>query len=151
MAYWRLFYHFVWTTKNGDPLMTRELEPHVHRYLMSKGSELGAIMLALNGIENHLHVVVALPPRISPADFVKRLKGSSSRFVTRQFDIPFGWQEGYGVFSISEGDVEAVVAYVRAQKERHRGGRLAAGWERMTAENDRPGLLGEIDQPRLAD
>ena len=67
MAYWRLFYHFIWTTKNREPLLTPDLELHVHRYSMSKGGELGALIFALDGVEDHLHVVAAVPPRLSPA------------------------------------------------------------------------------------
>jgi putative transposase len=140
MAYWRLFYHFVWTTTNREPLLTAELQPHVHRYSMSKGGELGALIFALDGVEDHVHVVAAVPPRISPADFVKRLKGASSRFVTKRFDVPFAWQKGYGVFSISEGDLQRVVAYVKGQKEHHRRGTLVAAWERMDVEDDGPTL-----------
>ena len=142
MAYWRLFYHFVWATKNREALLRPELEPHVRRYSMSKGSGMGALMFALNGMEDHLHVVAALPPRVAPADFVKRLKGSSSRFVTAEFDLPFAWQKGYGVFSITESDLERVVAYVKDQKQHHRQGTLVAAWERMNVEDDSPRLAG---------
>lgn len=138
MTYWRLFYHFICATKNRASLLTPELEPHVHHYCTSKARELGALMFAINGVEDHLHAVAALPPRISPAEFVKRIKGASSRFVTKRFDVPFVWQEGYGVFSVSESDLEKVVAYVNAQKEHHRGETLVAAWERMTVEDDSP-------------
>ena len=138
MAHWRLFYHFVWGTKNREPLLRADLQDHVFPYLMSKGKDLGALMLALNGLEDHVHVVAAVPPRVAPAEFVKRLKGASSRFVTRQFDLPFGWQEGYGVYSVSEPDVRKVIDYVVAQREHHRNRTCAAVWERMTAEDDRP-------------
>ena len=140
MAYWRLFYHFVWTTKTRAPLLTPELEPHVHRYLTSKGGELDALIFALDGVEDHLHVVAAVPPRVSPADFVKRLKGASSRFVTKGFSVPFAWQEGYGVFSVSENDLERVVTYVKKQKEHHRQGTFVADWERMVVRDDGPRL-----------
>ncbi len=138
MAYWRLFYHFIWATKNRASLLTPELEPHVQRYSMSKANDLGAMMFAINGVEDHLHIVAALPPRISPADFAKRLKGSSSRFVSKAFDVPFAWQEGYGVFSVSESDLQKVVSYVNDQKEHHRQQTLVAAWERMTVEDDSP-------------
>ncbi|TKJ28297.1 MAG: IS200/IS605 family transposase [Chloroflexi bacterium B3_Chlor] len=142
MAYWRLFYQFVWATKEREPLLDRQLEAHVHRYLVSKGSGVGALMFALNGMEDHLHVVAAVPPRVSPADFVKRLKGSSSRFVTKEFDLPFAWQEGYGVFSITESDLQRLVSYVKGQKQHHRQGTLVAAWERMDVEDDSPRLAG---------
>ena len=138
MAYWRLFYHFIWTTRNREPLLTPDLELHVHRYSMSKGGELGALIFALDGVEDHLHVVAAVPPRLSPADFAKRLKGASSRFVTKEFNLPFAWQEGYGVFSVSENDLERVVAYVKGQKEHHHEGTLVAAWEHISVKDHGP-------------
>lgn len=140
MAHWRLFYHFVWVTKSREPLLTAELQYRVFPYLMSKGRELGALMLALNGLEDHVHVVAAVPPRMAPAEFVKRLKGASSRFISRELGLPFSWQEGYGVYSISETDVQRVIEYVRAQKEHHRSRTCVAGWEGMSGGDDGPGL-----------
>jgi putative transposase len=136
MAYWRLFYHFVWATREREPVLTQELERHVCRYSMSKAEQLGALVFAMGAMEDHMHLVAAVPPRLSPSDFVKRIKGASSRFVTKQFDIPFAWQEGYGVLSISEGDLQRVVAYVKGQKVHHRRDTLVAGWERMGAGDD---------------
>ena len=140
MAHWRLFYHFVWVTKSRESLLTAELQIRVFPYLMSKGRELGTLMLALNGSEDHVHVVAAVPPRMAPAEFVKRLKGASSRFISRQLGLPFSWQEGYGVYSISETDVQRVVEYVRAQKEHHRSRTCVAGWESMSGGDNGPGL-----------
>lgn len=133
MAHWRLFYHFVWATKNREPLLTSELQTRVVRYLTSKGGDLGAVVLAADGSENHMHVVAAVPPRIAPAEFVKRLKGASSRLVNREFGSPFAWQEGYAVYSLSQQDVAAVVEYVRSQKEHHARGTLMAQWEMVGA------------------
>jgi putative transposase len=142
MAHWRLFYHFVWGTKSREPLLTPDLQTHVFPYLVSKSRELGALVLALNGVQDHIHVLAAVPPRVAPAEFVKRLKGASSRLVTRQFDLPFSWQEGYGVYSVSERDVQQLRKYVRAQKERHRTGELVASWESLSGEDDGPRLAG---------
>ena len=134
MAYWRLFYHFVWATKNREPFLTPELQARVFRSLAGKGGALGAMVLALNGSEDHVHVVAAVPPRIGPAEFVKRLKGASSRFVSKESGFAFAWQEGYGVYSLSEQDVAAVVEFVRKQKEHHSRGTLVAKWERGSVE-----------------
>lgn len=139
MAHWRLFYHFVWVTKSREPLLTAELQCRVFPYLMSKGRELGTLMLALNGLEEHVHVVAAVPPGMAPAEFVKRLKGASSRFISRELGLPFSWQEGYGVYSISEKDVQRVIEYVRAQKEHDRRRTCVPGWESMSAGDDEPG------------
>jgi len=139
MAHWRLFYHFVWTTKNRKPLLTAELQYRLFPYLMSKGRELGTLMLALNGLEDHVHVVAAVPPRMAPAEFIRRLKGASSRFVSKEFGLPFSWQEGYGVYSISETDVERVIEYVSMQREHHRSRTCVPVWESRSGDNDELG------------
>ncbi len=83
-----------------------------------------------------------------PAEFVKRLKGASSRFISRDLALPFSWQEGYGVYSISETDVPRAIEYVRAQKEHHRSRTHAVGWERMGGDDDGPDWSAENVRPR---
>lgn len=138
MAHWRLFYHFVWATKRREPLLTPDLRAPVFRYLAAKGRELGAAVLALNGLDDHVHVVAAIPPRIAPAEFVKRLKGASSRFISKDFGVAFAWQEGYGVYSLSEQDVAAAVEYVRRQKVHHLRETFVEAWEWIDGPGEAP-------------
>lgn len=83
----------------------------------------------IGGTEDHVHVLAAVRPAVSPADFVKQLKGSSSRFISLEFDRPFEWQEGYGVFSVSEQNVPEVRAYIENQKQHHAKGTFTDEWE----------------------
>lgn len=131
MAYWRLFYHFVWTTKNREPLLTPDIEPNVYRFLYAEARELYVPMFVIGGTIDHIHVLAAVRPSISPADFMKQLKGSSSRFVTVAFKRPFEWQEGYGVFSVSEQAVPRVIDYIERQKEHHAQHTLIEEWEQV--------------------
>jgi len=140
MAYWRLFYHFVWTTKDRLPLLVPEIEPNVYRFLHAEANKLHVQHFTIGGVADHVHVVAAVPPALSPAAFMKQLKGSSSRFVTVAFGRPFEWQEGYGVLSISEGDVARVLEYVRNQKSHHAYGHLIDEWEQAHHWNVGPGM-----------
>ena len=81
MALWRLYYHLVWATKERQSLITKELEPRLYGYIISKAGELDTIIHAINGIENHVHLVASIPPKISISDFVKKIKGSSSHYL----------------------------------------------------------------------
>jgi REP element-mobilizing transposase RayT len=86
MAFWRLYYHLVWGTKNRQPLITPVIETHLYSYLVHKASELGVFVYQINGWLDHVHLVVAIPPKLSIADVVKNLKGASSHFINdRQF------------------------------------------------------------------
>ena len=129
MAYWRLFYHFVWTTKNREPLLVPSIEPSVYRFLHAEAKELRAPLFVIGGIADHVHVVAAVRPALSPSDFMKQLKGSSSRFISLEYKMPFDWQEGYGVFSVSESDVPQVIDYVQFQKDHHASQTTVYEWE----------------------
>ncbi|MCO6451502.1 MAG: IS200/IS605 family transposase [Caldilineales bacterium] len=141
MAYWRLFYHFVWTTKNREPLITADIEPNLYRFLHAQANEMYCPLFIIGGIEDHVHVLAAVRPAVSPSAFMKQLKGSSSRFVTLAFKRPFVWQEGFGAFSVSEADVPQVRRYIERQKEHHAGRDLIDAWEHTDQLNLGPSAI----------
>jgi len=142
MAHWRLFYHFVWTTKNREPLLVPDIQPNVYRFLHAEAKKMYSPLFFVGGIADHVHVVAAVRPAISPADFMKQLKGSSSRFISLEFKRPFAWQDGYGVFSISEQHVGQTVAYVQNQSQHHLAGTLVKEWEMTDDWNIGPQSVG---------
>jgi len=131
MAHWRLFYHFIWTTKNREPLLVPAIEPNVYRFLHAEAKKMYVPLFVVGGTVDHVHVLAAVRPAVSPAAFMKQLKGSSSRFVSLEFGHSFGWQEGYGVLSVSEQDVPRVIAYVECQKQHHADGTFVEEWEQI--------------------
>ena len=143
MAYWRLFYHFVWTTKNWESLLTPDIEANVYRFLHAEAKKIYVPLFVIGGVADHVHVLAAVRPAVSPADFMKQLKGSSSHFVTVAFKRPFEWQAGYGVLSVSEQTVPTVIEYVRRQKKHHAQNTLIESWEQVHHWNMGPELAGE--------
>ena len=121
MSLWRLYYHLVWATKKRQPLITSTLEPQLYRYIIGKSDALGCIVHAVGGIEDHIHLVVSIPPSLSIANFVKQIKGSSAHYLNHYCASPssFKWQRGYGVFSLGEKQLDRAVAYVKRQKFHH--------------------------------
>ena len=132
MAHWRLFYHFIWTTKNRAPLLTADIEQNLYRFLHAEANKMYVPFFVIGGTEDHVHALAAVRPAVSPAEFVKQLKGSSSRFIGLEFKRPFQWQEGYGVFSVSEQHVPRVAAYVRGQKKHHAKATVIGEWEQSS-------------------
>jgi putative transposase len=104
MAMWRLYYHLVWATKERQPLISSQKETELYHYIIGKADTLNCIVHAIGGTENHIHLIVSIPPTQSIAEFVKNIKGSSSHYLNqiRQNSNRFGWQEGYGVFSLGQ-------------------------------------------------
>jgi len=150
MAYWRLHYHAVWSCKNREPLITRELEPQLYKYLRGKVLELGGVMHAIGGIEDHLHIVFALAPKFALADFIGKLKGASSHWVSHVLQHPgeFEWQRGYGVLSFGDRNMPRVVGYVLNQKEHHRRETTNGMMERWGEEDD--GVVGYWDGTEMS-
>ena len=138
MAYWRLHYHLIWATRQRLPLISPALELQIYAVILNKARELGVIVHALGGIEDHIHVVVSIPPRISVADCVKHFKGASSYYVNHQPGAPgdYAWQDGYGALTFGERSLPDVITYVRNQKEHHHQQSVRPLYERMTAEED---------------
>jgi REP element-mobilizing transposase RayT len=118
MPYWRLHYHSVWSCKNREGLITSDLEPELFGYVKEKTFDLGGIPHAVGGIADHLHLIFSLSPKYAVADFIGKLKGASSHWVTNVLQYPelFGWQRGYGVLSFGDRAIARVVDYVLNQK-----------------------------------
>ncbi len=122
MTYWRSFAHLVWATKDRRPFIRPEMEAQLYACLVSKAAELDCCIHAVNGTEDHVHVVISIPPKHSVALVVKHLKGNSSHFVNHVLsppEAPFAWQRGYGYLSLGESQCERAIAYVENQKAHH--------------------------------
>ena len=136
MPYWQLFYHVVWATKNRVPLVTPQIEDTVFGMLRRKAEALEAVVYALNGTDDHLHMVVAIPPKIAVATFIGQVKAAVSATYNKAEGTKASlyWQDEYSVFSFDGKRLPNYVAYVEQQKEHHANGTTIAILER--AEGD---------------
>lgn len=127
-----IYVHVVWATWDRLPLLAGEFERAVHRAIGAKCEELGAEVIALGGVEDHVHLLVALPATIALADFVGKVKGASSHLATHRA-LPdsafFKWQGAYGAVSVSPRDLPEISGYIARQKEHHTTGGLVPDWE----------------------
>ena len=130
-----IYLHLVWATRQRDPLLAPEIERRIYRCIQSEAERLGAVVLAIGGLADHVHFVVQSPAHVSTSDLTKQVKGVSSRFavselVGRENLLPyFGWQEGYSVFSLSRSHLDKVIPYVQNQKQHHRERTIWPTWE----------------------
>ena len=137
MSFWRLYYHLVWATKNREPLIQPEVEKRLYPYLVNKAAELGVYVHAVNGWDDHIHLIVAIPPKHAVAYVVKTLKGASAYDLNHaaRLDRHFAWQRGYGALTLGETQKPKAIAYVEGQKEHHRQ-QTTNGWLERYAEFD---------------
>ena len=101
-------------------LQSTELRREVHAYLTGTLRGLECDPLQVGGVENHVHILCGLSRNIALAELVKNLKTSSTRVVKGKGHTDFGWQSGYGAFSVSKSAKESVISYVAKQEIHHR-------------------------------
>jgi REP element-mobilizing transposase RayT len=121
-AFTQNFYHAVFSTKNRLDLITPDVEPRVHAFMGGILQDLKCKPLAINGMPDHVHLLVRYPADLAHADMLRHLKSRSTRWIRETLPgmRDFAWQEGYGGFTVSKSMVPAVEAYITGQNEHHR-------------------------------
>jgi putative transposase len=113
--------HCVFSTKERRRVITPELNERLWPYLGGIAREHKMKMLAVGGVEDHVHTLLSIPSTLAIAKAIQLLKGNSSKWIHETFPDKqwFGWQEGYGAFSIGVSGVEETIAYIRNQEQHH--------------------------------
>jgi putative transposase len=114
--------HIVFSTKNRMRLILPSWQDDLYAYMGGIAAEHEAIVLCSGGVEDHVHLLVKTHPSFGIADTVQLLKSNSSRWVnqSKKTNVKFQWQRGYGVFSVSQSQVEIVKQYIWSQAEHHK-------------------------------
>jgi REP-associated tyrosine transposase len=118
----KVILHIIFSTKNREPWLESNVRPRVHAYLATICRDLGAELVRLGGVVDHVHIVTTLPRTVSQAQLVEQIKKASSKWI-KALDARyrgFFWQRGYGAFSVSLSQLDPVLQYIEAQQEHHR-------------------------------
>ena len=125
------YFHIVWATKRRQLWLDAEKAEAVYRCVLLLVEGMGYEALAINGMPDHVHLLLRSGPKIDLPVLMKRVKGATSALVNDLSDQTgaFRWQEGYYAVSVTPSHVPRVLEYVRRQKEHHQEGRVFAAWE----------------------
>ena len=116
-----LLTHIVFSTKDRVSGIRPEFQSDLHAYLGGITRNLEGQALTVNGMADHVHLLVWLPPTVAIAEALRVLKANSSRWVHESPGrSSFAWQAGYGAFSVSQSNVSGVVKYIQEQEKHHR-------------------------------
>jgi putative transposase len=114
--------HIIFSTKNREPWLDRDLRPRIHAYLATICRDLGAEFVHAGGMADHVHIITTLPRTVSQAEMIEQIKKTSSKWI-KNLDRRyrgFFWQRGYAAFSVSPSQFKAVLKYVDTQQQHHR-------------------------------
>lgn len=118
----QIYIHLVFSTKNRQPLIHESIAPELYAYMAAVlHDECKSPAKIIGGIEDHLHVLPNLSLTHSVAGVVEAAKTSTSKWLkTKGPELrQFAWQTGYGAFSVSRSNLNAVTDYIIGQKEHH--------------------------------
>ena len=120
-TYYSLHYHLIFSTKNRVAYLKPEIEQRVWAYIGGVSRQHKMTDLQVGGFDDHIHALVMAPPTIAPSQIAQWLKGDSSRWIHETFpDLQdFAWQEGYGAFTVSKSNLEAIAGYIQKQRQHH--------------------------------
>ena len=136
MSYTNLLYHVVFGTKGRLPVINAEIRPRLHQYMGGTVRGLGGIALEINGIADHVHLLVKLKPTICLSDFLRDLKSNTSTWAKDNGLPAFSWQRRYGAFTVSESQIETVRRYIRNQEIHHNKFDFKTEFETLLRSND---------------
>ena len=134
--------HITWHTKDNAPVLIDLVEHRLHRYLRSRALQSsGVIVHAVEGMADHIHMALTVPPTLQISEFVGELKGASAHYINHEICNRklLNWQNGYGVVSFGTKDLPWVVDYVRNQKRHHSGSSVHDRLERIERAGDGDG------------
>ena len=111
--------HVIFSTKDRAKLLPDDLQPRLWAFMGGIARKNGFTAIAIGGMPDHAHALLAIPSTMPLAKAVQLIKGGSSKWCNENLPQRFAWQEGYAAFSVSASHREAVVRYILNQKQHH--------------------------------
>ncbi len=118
----QLYVQLVFAVKNHETPLHDKIRNRVFEYISGIISEMKHKSIIVNGVSNHVHILIGLNPSKSVSDTVHDIKRSSTLFINKEKLCPgkFAWQEGYGGFTYSRSQLDDVYKYILNQEQHHK-------------------------------
>ena len=121
-TYTQIHIQFVFAVKYRNGLIHSSFKQELYQYISGIIKANNHKLLAINGMSDHLHILVGMRPSQSVSDLIQNIKSNSSKWINEKkfLKVKFEWQEGYGAFSYSKSHVQNVIHYIQNQEEKHK-------------------------------
>ena len=132
----QIYYHIVFSTKDRVPTLKADRREDLFRYTRGILKNRDCHLYRINGTEDHLHILTSLHPTMNLANLVKDIKTGTSLWIQEKsvFRSFAHWQDGYGAFTHSKGDIDALIEYIKRQVEHHHRTTFAEEYRKLLLE-----------------
>lgn len=117
----KIYLHVVFSVKGRQNLIQKQWKDELHKYMCGIVTGKNQKVYAIGGVADHIHILISIKPNIVISDLVRDIKASSSKWVNEKGYLVgnFQWQEGFGVFSYAQSQLDSVIAYINNQEQHH--------------------------------
>ena len=121
-TYSQIYIQIVFAVKGRDNLISGKWKDELYKYITGIITNEGQKLLAINGMPDHIHILIGLKPTAMLSNLVRDIKSNSSRFINEKQWIAgkFEWQQGFGAFSYSQSQLTNLITYIQNQEEHHK-------------------------------
>jgi REP element-mobilizing transposase RayT len=121
-TYTQIHIHFIFAVKYRQAVIHTNWKNDLYKYISGIINNNNHKLLAINGVSDHVHILIGIRPAQSISELMKSIKQNSSKWINENkfTNIHFEWQEGYGAFSYSKSQLSAVADYIENQEEHHK-------------------------------
>ena len=117
----QIYIQTVFAVENRQSLITQDFKEDLYKYITGIVKNQGQKLIAINGMPDHVHILIGLKPAMALADLVREVKADSTNFVNEEKFVRgrFNWQEGYGAFSYGHSQLDTIIRYIQKQETHH--------------------------------
>lgn len=121
-TYTQIHIQVGFTVQNRDCIIKETWKDELYRYISGIIKNNNHKVLAINGMPDHVHILIGMRPTQSLSDLMQDVKGESSKWINQKRFTKgkFSWQEGFGAFSYSKSHINQVIDYIKKQEEHHK-------------------------------
>lgn len=116
----KIYLHLIFSTKGREADIPQRLQGEMFAYIGGTLNSLGCQTVIVNGTDNHVHALFCMSRTKAVAEVVRDVKANAAKWMKDKLHCCFAWQDGYGVFSVSQSQVDKVRLYIINQEEHHR-------------------------------
>jgi REP element-mobilizing transposase RayT len=117
----QIYIQTVFAVSSRQSLIKAEFKEELYKYVSGIVRNQGQKLIAINGMPDHVHILIGLRPSMALADLVQEIKADSTNFINKKRVIRgrFSWQEGYGAFSYGHSQLDTIIRYIQNQEKHH--------------------------------
>ena len=121
-TYTQLYFHIVFAVKGRNNFISKQWKDELYKYISGIISNKDQKLMIVNGVPNHIHLLIGTKANCNLSDLIRDIKANSSKWINEKkfTNFHFEWQTGFGAFTVSQSVVSNVIEYIKNQEEHHR-------------------------------